>query len=370
MAELFRLQADQLKLDQPLPWNVYDSGGHLLLRKGFVIERDAQIETLIERGIFVRTVDMTGPDSDEPPKDVPPLVLWESVQAHLAYILEAMPRDGSLQHEVTRLARQVQQLVDKAPNLALAAIMLMDQRNYPIAHSMHCAILAEMVARRAGWDKPKRTSLSAASLTMNVSMLQLQMVLCNQREPLTAAQRKQIGEHPAESATALIRCGITDDEWLRTVLEHHETLDGQGYPRKVTNPSDMALLLHTVDVFAAKVSPRAHRRPLMASQATKEVFTKLGADGKNPFPKMLVAEIGIHPPGSIVRMASGEVGVVQKRGASAKTPVIAALLNAMGMPHLRPVIRDTAQESSASIVGSLPRDTTLVGLDFEQIWTN
>lgn len=370
MAELFRLQADQLQLEHPLPWNVYDAEGHLLLRKGFIIERDAQIENLLERGIFVRTSDMQDQAGEEDIPELKPLVMWESVQAHLAYILEAMPRDGSFSHEVVRLTRQVQQLVDKAPDLAVAAIMLMDQPNYPVAHSMHCAVLAEMVARHAKWDKARRTTLCAAALTMNLGMMELQLQLCNYTGPLNPVQRKQIFEHPSASVMALIQCGVKDDEWLRAVLEHHERLDGQGYPRKVKNPSDLALLLHTVDVFAAKVSPRAHRRPLMPSQATKEVFTRLAQEGDNPFPKMLVSAIGIHPPGAIVRLASGEVGVVYQRGPSPKHSVIAVLLSATGLPLRRPQMRDNATEPDAQVLATLPRDTSLVGLEFEKIWTN
>lgn len=370
MAEMHRLQPDQLKLEQPLPWNIYDSAGQLLLRKGFMIERDAQIITLIERGMFVKAAEFNVYDKSPVQQVFDPLSLWESIQAHLAFVLEALPQDGSLQDEILRLAKQVMLLTERAPDLALAAIMLMEQRNYPIAHSMHSAIIADLVARRAGWEAPVRASLCAAALSMNVSMIELQMRLCNQREPLMQEQRKAINQHPAESARILIVAGISDDEWLRAVLEHHENLDAKGYPRRVNNPSDMALLLQTADFFAAKVSPRAHRRPMMASQATKEVFTKLSYEGRNRFPKLLVSEIGIYPPGAIVRLANGEGGVVQKRGPNAKTPVIATLLSASGMPMLKPVIRATGSDPAYAIVGVLPHDSSLIGLNFEQIWGN
>jgi HD-GYP domain-containing protein (c-di-GMP phosphodiesterase class II) len=194
------------------------------------------------------------------------------------------------------------------------------------------------------------------------------MRLCNQREPLLREQRKIVNEHPAEGARRLIIAGVNDDEWLRAVLEHHETPDGKGYPRKVGNPGEMAQLLQTADVFTAKVSPRAHRRPMMASQATKEVFMKFSYEGKNPFPKLLVSEIGIYPPGAILRLANGEVGVVYKRGPNPKTPIVATLLNATGMPVLKPVIRTTGSEPAYAIAGVMAHDSSMVGLNFEQIW--
>jgi hypothetical protein len=173
MAEMHRLQAEQIKLDQPLPWNVYDEAGQLLLRKGFVIERDAQVLALIERGMFVKTADFNGYEKSPVQPVFDPLSLWESIQAHLAYVLEALPQDGTLQDEIQRLAKQVMVLSERAPDLALAAITLMEQRNYPIAHSMHAAIIADLVARRIGWDVSARTSLTAAALSMNVAMIDL-----------------------------------------------------------------------------------------------------------------------------------------------------------------------------------------------------
>ena len=368
MAEMHRLQSEQLKLDQPLPWDVYDEAGQLLLRKGFVIERDAQILSLIERGMFVKTSDFNVYEKSPVQQVFDPLSLWESIQAHLAYVLEAIPQDGSLQDEIQRLAKQVMLLSERAPDLALAAITLMDQRNYPIAHSMHSAIIADLVARRMAWDSAARTSLTSAALSMNIAMIDLQTRLCNQREPLLREQRKAVNEHPAEGARRLIMAGVNDDEWLRAVLEHHETPDGKGYPRKVGNPGEMALLLQTADVFTAKVSPRAHRRPMMASQATKEVFTKFSYEGKNPFPKQLVSEIGIYPPGAIIRLANGEVGVVCKRGPNPKSPIVATLLNSTGMPVIKPVIRTTGSEPAYAIVGVMAHDSSMVGLNFEQIW--
>ncbi|NSL54449.1 HD-GYP domain-containing protein [Uliginosibacterium aquaticum] len=368
MAEMHRLEPDQLKLDQPLPWDVYDGSGHLLLRKGFVIQSDDQIATLIERGMYVNAAEYRKHEAENTPARYDAMSLWESVQAHLAFIAEAMPQDGSMQPEITRLARQAMLISERSPDLALAAIMLLDQRNYPVAHSLHTALIADMVARSANWSAAERTSLVCAALTMNIAMLELQLRLCNQQEKLSPQQRTAINNHPAESARQLIVCGVEDDEWLRAVLEHHETPEGLGYPRKVRTPSDLAMLVHTADVFCAKVSPRSHRKPMIASEATKSVFTKLAHGGKNPFPAMLVKEIGIYPPGTIVRLVSGETGVVLKRGPNAKSPVIATLMNASGMPSLKPVIRHTATDPSAAVGMALSLDRIMIGVNFHQLW--
>ncbi len=311
MADLHRLQSEQLKLDSVLPWDVLDSSGTLLLRKGYVIKTDAQLNELLQRGMYVDAAEFRA-QQDQAPQRVAaydPMYLMESVQARLAWLLEARPRDGSFCDEVMTLVRQVNTLVERNPDLALASMQLQEHRNYPIAHSFHVAVLAEMLGRRANWDTPKRETLGCAALTMNVAMINLQLTLRNQREPLSAEQRVLVDEHPAEGARILMQCGVTDNEWLRAVLEHHETTDGTGYPRHVKNPGKGALLLAACDIFAAKLSPRAYRKPINGSEATRITFVKLGQDASNPFPAMLVKEVGIHPPGTLVKLVSGEIGV-------------------------------------------------------------
>ena len=44
---------EQLRVGVPLPWDVHDGAGQLLLRRGYVIERGSQLESLVARGMYV-----------------------------------------------------------------------------------------------------------------------------------------------------------------------------------------------------------------------------------------------------------------------------------------------------------------------------
>ncbi|GAB4061170.1 HD-GYP domain-containing protein [Uliginosibacterium sediminicola] len=367
--ELHRLQADQLHLNDALPWDVLDLSGTLLLSKGNVVRSEAQLNELLARGMFVDAAEYQASRQSSAPREkvYDPIYLMESVQAHLAWLLEALPRDGSFAGDVRNQAQQVAVLAKKSPDLALASIQLMEHRNYPIAHSFHVAVLVELLAARAGWPQAERERLCCAALTMNVGMLQLQLSLRNQRESPNAAQREQIRNHPAESARILMQCGVEDREWLRAVLEHHETLDGTGYPRKVKNPSELAQLIRVCDVFSAKISPRAYRKPVLASEATRILFAQQGQDPSSPWPGMLIKELGIYPPGTIVKLVNGEVAVVYKRGATAKAPLVKTLINAKGLATIDPFQRNCA-EADFAIAAVMRPDKSLVGLDFKQIW--
>ena len=65
-----RISMTDLVIGKPLPWDVSDAAGHLLLSKGHIVERTQQIEALMERGLFVdsKVLSREGTDSRPAPK--------------------------------------------------------------------------------------------------------------------------------------------------------------------------------------------------------------------------------------------------------------------------------------------------------------
>ncbi|WP_345531534.1 HD-GYP domain-containing protein [Viridibacterium curvum] len=286
----------------------------------------------------------------------------------MSALMRDQPRDGSFFHSVKVFARLVMDLCERSPDLALAAIQLKEFKRYPIAHSLHVAVLCELVARRGDFDEDSRMSLCCAALTQNIAIIELQQLLTNQKSPLTEEQRAGIVGHPEEGARLLMSLGVPDEEWLRAVLEHHEDEEGGGYPRGIRSPSLLASLLHTADVYAAMLSQRSYRKAVPAAEAAKQVYINLGQGRECPFPGLLIKEVGMYPPGSLVKLANGEVGVVWKRGQQANTPVVATLINAKGLAQMEPTRRDTSAAPEFKIVTLLPRESTMLNINFEQIW--
>jgi hypothetical protein len=180
-------------------------------------------------------------------------------------------------------------------------------------------------------------------------MLELQAQMAEQSDPPTKRQIERIRAHP-EGAVALLReAGIGDPEWLTTVLQHHEQPQGGGYPQGLTEVSDAAQLLRAADVYMAKVSPRALRAPLAPVVAMRQLFQHKPGD---PLGMALVKALGVHPPGALVLLQSGEVAVVTRRAASGTHPVVATLSDKAGRPVADTHRRDTA-ETGLGITGPL-----------------
>lgn len=366
MRAFHKLTPEQIVLGKALPWDVFDSGGQLLLRKGNVVSDPAQASELAERGVYVDEVEyLASLEGREPPYD--PFHIVASVSANLAYLLSHLPRDGSLQHEVEREAERLSWVAEHSPDATLAMIQLGEPDPYPARHAVLAAILADMLAQSLGWDDDRRISTLCAAMTMNAGMHALQHQLSRQRDSLNPEQQQVVDQHPAESARLLIGCGVQDDEWLRAVLEHHERPDGCGYPRKTRDMSEIARLIHVCDVFTAMLSPRVYRPQLSGNEAVRQILSVYTEASGNPFGPLLTRLVSMYPPGTLVKLANGELAVVFKRGAHPFKPSVASLIDPKGMRNTKVPIRQTS-EAEFAIAAVVAPGKAMIRIPLTQLW--
>lgn len=339
----------KIRFGTPLPFNIRNADGTLLLARGKVLDSDDQVDALEERGAVVDGEE-NSPQAMVRNASVDRLpALWGVCLTRVGRTLsESVAQNFTA--ALDEASKPVLALIERDPDLAIFQMVQQDpnaKANYGVTHSMHSAMACFLVAHRLGWEPTRTQRAFKAALTMNMAMIELQGRLANQVTPLTVAQRQQIREHPLRSVEMLQQSGIHDEEWLAAVAQHHEEPNGAGYPKGLDQVCDLAMLLRFIDVYTAKLSKRATRSPMAANDAARMMFM---ANQHNPMVAAIVKEFGIYPPGCYVALASGETGVVIKRGPNANTPVVAALTNRHGDPMAEPLRRDSSQREHA-IVG-------------------
>jgi HD-GYP domain-containing protein (c-di-GMP phosphodiesterase class II) len=344
----------RVRAGQPLPFNVYRPDATLLLARGQVVHTTEQLESLFERGTLVDLAELRSVPPAEAVAEAPAArlpALWEDAVDRVGDVLR-QPRAPGFERALEASAAPLHALIDRDPDLAIFQVLRQEgspHAQYGLTHSVHAATVARLVARRLGWSETEMQRAFRAALTMNIAMLELQGQLAEQTRPPTGEQRREIHAHPHRGRVMLELAGITDADWLQAVEQHHEERDGSGYPSGTREPSELAMLLRRADVYTAKLSPRATRDAQPADQAGRDIFMQ---DPGHPICAALVKEFGIYPPGCFVTLASGETGVVVKRGSTVMTPIVAALTNAYGAALAHPIRRDTMLPLHA-IVGVL-----------------
>jgi HD-GYP domain-containing protein (c-di-GMP phosphodiesterase class II) len=355
----------RIKVGGSLPFNIRNADGTLLLARGKVIESEEQLEALNDRGAVVEGEDnsptamVRNARADRLP------AMWSVCMSRVGRTLGNSTANDFTQ-ALDEASKPILALIERDPDLAIFQMVQQDpsdRTNYGVKHSMHAALSGFLIARRLNWDAPCTMRAFKAGLTMNMGMLELQTRLANQVTPVTQVQRQQIRNHPLLTVEMLRNAGITDEEWITAIAQHHESPDGKGYPHGLNEVTELAMLLRFVDVYTAKLSKRATREALAGNEAARSMFM---SDQSHPMVSAIVKEFGIYPPGCYVTLASGECGIVVKRGANANTPVVASLTSRNGDPLVEPIRRDTEVREHA-IVGATTEKAIRVRVSSEKL---
>lgn len=365
---LVKMVRNQVHFGVPSLWEVKDAEGHLLLARGGVIENDEQLAALLAHGAMVDSEEVKaalaalngGRGETVEARPVSVFGLWDQLRWRLERIVKAMGEDKGFAARLDELAQHLVLLTEKDADIGIFLAVRQEQLKlsmYGLSHAVSTAMICFLMAQRMGWPRERCLTLVKAALTMNMSVFELQGRLAAQGVPMLEEQRVVLHEHPLRSAQMLREAGITDEEWLTAVEQHHEWTDGQGYPRGLGTMTEMAKALKYADVFMAKISPKAIRAALTPQEAERQLFK---TDGGGPMAMAIIKEFGIYPPGEFVKLKTGEMAVVIRRSAtSANTPVAASITDRTGVPVLNIVRRDTSRPEHA-IVG-LVADKSLVG---------
>lgn len=345
---------DLLRPGEVLPFRVLDRQERLLLNAGHRVIDEAQVEALIDRGAWAERAlveaerairaSARGPAQATPSAVLKPSLFdaWERLHWQFDRLSRALARNEAPGSAVLTSWQALKRLVDTDADVALFLCMRPSDYRFALYaqhHAVHCAVVALLASRQLGWPPQRQDSLGCAALTMNLSMLELQAQMAEQSDPPTARQRESIRTHPERAVALLRQAGIADEEWLTTVVQHHEQPTGDGYPQGLTQVTDAAQLLRAADVYMAKVSARALRAPLAPVVAMRQLFQQQPG---HPLSMAMIKTLGVHPPGALVQLNSGEVAVVVRRPTSGTHPLVATLSNVKGRP-----VTDTHQRNTA-----------------------
>jgi len=230
--------------------------------------------------------------------------------------------------------------------------------------------LTALLLARMAHNEARCQAAIAAALTMNFAMLELQSELYRAQGPLTDAQRTQLREHPRAGEQMLRTRGVDDPVWLQIVAQHHEALDGSGYPLGIKGDAICreAQVIALADRYCGMVSERAYRAGLAPGVALKEIHGKHGAVLDPVLIGIMVKAFGLYPPGTLVTLVNKEVGIVTKRLIDVKHPVVHTLFQDPRRPYDTPRKRMTASQPQYEILSVVARSEVACPIDPQQLW--
>lgn len=372
-----RIGIADIVVGQPLHWDVRDEQGHLLLRRGQVIQSAHQIELLIERGLYVAHADSahgavhttTAAVVPEPESVLRKINIAEK---HLEHLLFNMHNEREFPSKVVGIFSELQAAARANSAIAIATVLLNQSSGpYPIRHCIDTALIVIVVSRTLHLSPEELQASACAALTMNVGMLREQAEFQTRPGVLNENERALVQHHPEKSVALLQTAGVVDPTWLDYVLLHHENEDGSGYPTGKSGPllPRGAKLIALADRYCARISARSYRKAMLPNAALRDFLV---GDKKNIDQQLAAAfvhELGIYPVGTFVRLADGEVGVVTGKGETTLTPIVHAVLGPRGAPLAFPIKRDCSKPLHA-VRETVGADAAGKMVSMHQLWGN
>ncbi len=238
---------------------------------------------------------------------------------------------GQARALVTQLADEV----IRNPDALIWLTYLKSRDEYTATHCMNVCILALTFGRCLGLEEVALHQLGLGALLHDLGKMQVPDEILNKPGRLTDEEFAIIKRHPGLGFAMLRDDKNIDKVSLHIVLHHHERLDGRGYPRGLGEDKIPLLtrISSIVDVYDAITSDRCYHDGIAPAQALENLFKWAPGNFDVGLLEGFIKCIGIYPIGSVVRLSSGEVGIiVASDECNRLKPILLIVQNAEGKP--------------------------------------
>lgn len=343
-----KITEDDIKVGEPLEWNIFSNDGHLLFNKGAIISSSTQVQTLVMRGAFRDEKTISSSEASQIKlaqnlRSLSPFDTIHNIFQRLRKLFNSITDDPvAVETQSKALANTIFQLYRKDQEPLLGAVRLMHEYEYHLCHPVHAAILSCALGALLKYDPPRMQRLICATLTQNISMNKLQVTLQHQKEKPSEEQMKEIYAHPEKSVEMLKKAGVKDEKWLEIIRQHHEHVNGKGYPDGLEGDDilEEARIVALVDRYAALISKRAYRMPMDTEHLIQCLGAARGKESDARMTMLLIGSLGVYPPGCFVTLANDEIAVVTRRTQNPKRPEVASYVDPEGKNYSKPIIRN------------------------------
>lgn len=181
------------------------------------------------------------------------------------------------------------------------------------AHAVNVCAFALIVGKSQGYSMHQLEQLGGGALLHDIGELRLPRNLLCKRGIFDEQERRLVQQHPLLGVKILSESGGIHADSLRIVREHHERIDGSGYPDGLAGGeiSPFSEIVGIVDLYEAMLSSREGRPALRPAQAINELNRiSLTGSVNHYWTQCIVRCLGFYPVGSVVELNTGDVGVV------------------------------------------------------------
>ncbi|MFT3760519.1 HD-GYP domain-containing protein [Thauera sp.] len=240
------------------------------------------------------------------------------------------------QIELEQIEPLVARIVDSIfsrQDALLPLARLKDHDEYTFQHSVSVCALMASFARTLEQPREVIREIAIGALLHDVGKAQVPDEILNKPAKLTDAEFAKMKNHVVQSKIILQGTPGISNIALDVAAQHHERFDGTGYPNKLKGEeiSLYGQMGSIVNVYDALTSNRVYRKGMPPTEALRKLLEWSKFHFKPELVHAFIRSLGIYPSGSLVRLESQRLAVVQSQNEDQMMkPVVKAMFHTRG----------------------------------------
>jgi len=306
-----QLIPDNLEPGMVLADTVFAANGRVLLAEGTKLTRDL-IERLKEMQILTVFINDENTISVDPDDVLINRVHSEALQV-LGHFLPADifgERLGSVKDRYDSLSGILDEVVkdEKVANLYLDLRTIDDDT---LNHSINVCVLSLIMGDAFKMDRERMLQLGKAAMVHDIGKKAVPQDIIAKREDRTPEEAKIFEDH-TKHGYQILRETEFDVGIARVALYHHERWDGSGYINKVAgeNIDLFSRIVAVADVYDDVTRGISYKQKYLPHEAMEFLYGAGNIYFDARVVKAFTGSIFAYPLGSIVKLSTGEIGIV------------------------------------------------------------
>lgn len=261
---------------------------------------------------------------------------------------DANPKESI--EQVARVSEESTAVLLADPDSAIVLIAEKGGASGQTAHALSVMTLALLLGKQARLPEEALYALGVGALLHDIGKSAIKPSILRNTER-NKHEEAVYRTHCRMGYESALCAGSLSPPILDAILHHHERIDGSGFPDGLHGEGVhlAARVVAIADRFDNLVNPIDFRRAISPSEALARMWAK----EKNGFDatllQLFVRAMGVYPPGSIVQLSDGHIGVVMTSATTENPLSPQVIIYDPEVPLRQAFIIDLAKESSVKI---------------------
>jgi HD-GYP domain-containing protein (c-di-GMP phosphodiesterase class II) len=327
------ISSDKAKPGDILAQSIFGVDGCLMLREGIALTQK-YIDKLVDIGVlylYIKDANL------EDIKGLDPGFLEVKTQAvkSLSKVFSKLQYNDTkgVKDTIGSITSMIEYLLENKEIDSNYLIELKTFDNYTYVHSLNTCVLALFFGIQMSYSKSNLIELGSGAMLHDIGKTRIPLNILNKNGKLTDLEFDTIKKHPLYGYQMLEDVKEISDRAKRIVLEHHERIDGKGYPQALPERkiSRFARIVCISDVYDAVVSDRVYRKGFPANEAYEFILGGAGSMFDYDMVNVFRNNFSIFPLGACVKLTNGlECFVIRHNKGFPDRPVVRIVYDEQG----------------------------------------